>query len=49
MVRSVVKLDCMMVVTGYMSIVLYSCSVAVVNFVGEWSCKMEDMLHRCFS
>ena len=46
MVHLVVELDCMMAVTGYISIVLYSRRVAVANFVAEWSCKMEDMLDR---
>ena len=49
MVRSVVELDCMMAVTGYTSTVLCSRRVAVVNFVADQSCKIEDMLDRCSS
>ena len=39
----------MMALTEYMSTVLYSCRVAVVNFVADMSCKMEDTLDRCSS
>ena len=35
MVRSVVELDCMMVVTGYTSTFLYSRRVAAANFVAN--------------
>ena len=46
MVRSIMELDCMMAVTGYISTILCSRRVAVVNFVSDRSCKMEDMLDR---
>ena len=49
MVRSVGELDCMMAVTGCTSTVLYSHRVAVVNFVADRSCKMEDTPSRCSS
>ena len=42
MVRSVVELDCMIVVVGYTSTVLHSCRAAVGNFVADRCCKMED-------
>ena len=44
MVRSVVVLDCMIVVTGYMSIVLYSRRAVVANFVPDRRCKIKDTL-----
>ena len=49
MVQSVVELDCMMVVTRYTSIALYSRRVVVANFIAEWSCEMEDTLDPCSS
>ena len=39
----------MIVVTGYTSTIMYSHRFAVVNFVADWSCKMEDTLDRCSS
>ena len=49
MMRSVVELDCMIVVAGYMSTVLYSRRAAVANFVADRHCKMEDTLDMCSS
>ena len=46
MVWSVVEFEFMVVVIGYTSTFLYLCRVAVVNFVADWSCKMEDTLDQ---
>ena len=39
----------MMAVMRYTLVALYSRRVAVVNFVANRSCTMEDMLDRCSS
>ena len=49
MVRSVVELDCMIVVAGYTSTVLYFHRAAVASFVADRCCKMEDTLDLCSS
>ena len=49
MVRSVVELDCMIVVAGYTSTVLHSCRIAVASFVADRHYKMEDTLEPCSS
>ena len=48
MVLSVMGLDCMIDMVGYMSIVLYSCRVAVASFVAN-RCYMEDTYDPCSS
>ena len=49
MMRSVVELDCRIVVAGYTSTILYSHRVAVASFVAGLCCKMEDTLDPCSS
>ena len=49
MVRSVLELDCMMVVTRYMSTILYWRKVVGANFVADQNHKMEDTLDLCSS
>ena len=49
MVRLIMELECMVVVTGYTSTVLYLRRVAVMNFVTDRSCKMENTVDRCSS
>ena len=49
MVRSVVELDCIIVVAGYTSTVLYSRRIAVANFVADRHYKMKDTLDLCSS
>ena len=46
MVRSVVELDCTIVVVGYTSTVLHSRWVAVASFVTD-RCYMEDTSDPC--
>ena len=48
MVRSVVELDCTIVVAGYMSAVLHLRRVAVTSFVAD-RCYMEDTSDPCSS
>ena len=48
MVRSVVELDCTIVVVGYTSTVLHSRRVVVASFVVD-RCYMEDMSDPCSS
>ena len=49
MVRSVVELDCTIVVVGYTLTVLYLRRVAVANFIADRRYKMEDTLDPCSS
>ena len=49
MMRSVVELDCMIVVAGYTSTVVYSRRVAAVNFFADRCCTMEDTPDQCSS
>ena len=48
MVRSVVELDCMIVVAEYTSIVLHLRRVAAASFVAD-RCYMEDTSNSCSS
>ena len=49
MVRSVVKLDCMIAVAGYTLTVLYSHRVSIASFVVDQCYMMEDTSNPCFS
>ena len=49
MVRSVVGLDCMIIVPGYLSTVLHSRRVAVASFVADRCYMMEDTSDPCSS
>ena len=48
MVRSVVELDCMIVVAGCMLTVLHLHRVTIASFVADW-CYMEDTSDPCSS
>ena len=48
MVRSVVELDCTIIVAGYTSAVLHSRRVAIASFVTD-QCYMEDTSDPCSS